>query len=295
MTDRPIPDHDARGDRAPADPNPPGGPEPSGSEPSRPGPSSPEPSTPEPSSPEPSTPAAGSPASGHPTPSTLGTDGPAVAVLWDLDGVLVDTEGLLLEAEQIAFAAYGVELTARTKSRFVGLGGTEVMRATAEHLGVQEHVDDLVARKIAAFTERQPELRGFSPTTRMVRLLAEAGVPQAVASGSPADAIATALRVVGLDDVLTVQVSVEQVAAGKPAPDVFLAAADRLGATPDRCVVVEDAVPGVIAAGVAGMRCLAIPSVTDPLDPRFEQADLLVREGMAGADADRLVDWVLHP
>lgn len=74
---------------------------------------------------------------------------------------------------------------------------------------------------------------------------------------------------------------------------MFLAAAARLGVRPEDCVVVEDAVPGVLGAKAAGMRCLAIPSVVDPLDPRFEQADLLVRDGMPGADAERLLAWVL--
>jgi beta-phosphoglucomutase-like phosphatase (HAD superfamily) len=58
-------------------------------------------------------------------------------------------------------------------------------------------------------------------------------------------------------------------------------------------VVVEDAVPGVLAAKAAGMRCLAVPTVTDPLDPRFTQADLLVPTGMPGLDADAAVAWIL--
>lgn len=137
-----------------------------------------------------------------------------------------------------------------------------------------------------------PGLRAFEPTTTVVRALAAAGVPMAVASGSPAAAIDTSLHTVGLDELLPVRVSVDQVAAGKPAPDVFLAAAAQLGVPPEHCVVIEDAVPGVLAAKSAGMRCIAIPSVTEPLDPRFEQADLLVRDGMSAADATTLLGWL---
>ena len=217
----------------------------------------------------------------------------AHAVLWDLDGVLADTEALLLDAERAAFAAYGAEITPEFKRAFVGTGGTEVLAAMAAALGVDAHLDDLARRKLEAYAARLPFLDGFPQTQAMVRQLAAAGVPQAVASGSPVEAIRAALHLVGLADVLTTVVSADEVAAGKPAPDVFLAAARRLGVPPARCVVVEDAVPGVLAAAAAGMRCVAIPSVRDPLDPRFEVADLVVREGMAAVDPGALVRWVL--
>jgi beta-phosphoglucomutase-like phosphatase (HAD superfamily) len=217
----------------------------------------------------------------------------ARAVLWDLDGVLADTEALLLDAERVAFAAYGADLTPELKRGFIGMGGHEVLAAMAEALGVEADVADLGRRKLEAYAARLPFLRGFPPTTAMVRAFQAAGLPQAVASGSSTEAIHAALHLIGLSDVLTTAVSVDQVGAGKPAPDVFLAAADLLGVPAAGCVVVEDAVPGVLAARAAGMRCLAIPSVVDPLDPRFEDAERLVRGGMAAADAEDLVRWVL--
>ncbi|MGV1005647.1 MAG: HAD family hydrolase [Candidatus Nanopelagicales bacterium] len=81
------------------------------------------------------------------------------------------------------------------------------------------------------------------------------------------------------------QISTLHVAHGKPAPDVFLAAAAQLGVDPANCVVIEDAVPGLQAAHAAGMRAIAIPSVTDPLDPEFTKAELLVAGGMSTADS----------
>lgn len=217
----------------------------------------------------------------------------ARAVLWDLDGVLADTEALLLEAERVAFAAYGAEVTPELKRSFVRIGGGEVLAALADALGVDADLDDLARRKLEAYAGRLPFLEGFPPTQAMVRLLAAAGVPQAVASGSPAEAIRAALHLVDLADVLTTVVSADEVPTGKPAPDVFLEAARRLGVPPGDCVVVEDAVPGVLAAAAAGMRCVAIPSAADPLDPRFEHADVVVRGGMAAVDPEALVRWVL--
>lgn len=226
-------------------------------------------------------------------PDTTHPSGPARAVLWDLDGVLADTEALLLEAEQVAFAAYGVGITAEFKRSFVGRGGGEVLAAMARALGVEVDLDDLARRKLEAYARRLPFLQGFDQTAAVARALHAAGVPQAVASGSPAEAIRAALHLVGLADVLTTVVSADEVAAGKPAPDVFLEAARRLGVPAAGCVAVEDAVPGVLAAAAAGMRCVAIPSITDPLDPRFEDADVLVRGGMPAADPDTLVRWIL--
>lgn len=217
---------------------------------------------------------------------------PVGAVLWDMDGVLVDSESILFEAERVLLAEHGADLTPRTKAQFVGLGGTEVLARLADHFGIDADLPAWTARKIELATALFVDLQPFAPTTAMVRALAAAGVPMAVASGSPMTAIETSLATVGLAELLPVRVSVDQVGAGKPAPDVFLAAAERLGVAPERCVVVEDAVPGVLAAGAAGMRCIAIPSITDPLDPEFERADLLVRGGMSEADAGQLLAWL---
>ena len=217
---------------------------------------------------------------------------PVEAVLWDLDGVLVDSEALLFEAERQVFAEAGVDLTAEVKAGFVGLGGTEVLAALAAHYGIDADLPRWVERKMELVRTLYPGLRSFEPTSTLVRALAAAGTPMAVASGSPPSAIDASLAAVGLAALLPVRVSVDQVGAGKPAPDVFLAAARRLGVAPERCVVIEDAVPGVLAASAAGMRCIAIPSIVDPLDPRFEQADLLIRDGMAAADATTLLTWL---
>lgn len=85
------------------------------------------------------------------------------------------------------------------------------------------------------------------------------GVPMAVASGSSRAAIEATLAVTGLDAYLPLYVSADEVAHGKPEPDVFLEAARRLGVAPESCVVLEDAVPGIRAARAAGMRCVAVP------------------------------------
>lgn len=215
-----------------------------------------------------------------------------LAVLWDLDGTLIDSEPLLFEAERIALAEDGLALTPEVKRPLVGLGGHEVLAALAAAFGVSPDLDVWAARKRNAYLALLDEVTAFGPTVRLAAQLAAAGVPMAVASGSPVEMIERALRSVGLSDAIAHRVSVAEVAAGKPAPDVFLEAARRLRVAPANCVVIEDAVPGVLAAKAAGMRCVAIPYVTDPLDDQFHLADLLIGEGMAAADPEQIMNWL---
>lgn len=214
------------------------------------------------------------------------------AVIFDLDGVLVDSEPLLFEAERVALAEMGVELTEEIKKPFIGMGGMEVMQALLDYFELDGDVEAFAARKVDVYLELARTVAGFAPTAEMVRALAADGVPLAIASGSNPEGIRTCLTAIGLNDFFPVQVSVMSVPRGKPAPDVFLAAAEQLGVDPASCVVIEDAIHGVEAAHAAGMRAIAIPTVTDPLDPGFRKADLLVADGMTAADASELIAWV---
>ena len=214
------------------------------------------------------------------------------AVIFDLDGVLVDSEPLLFEAERRMLAEHGAELTVRAKAPFVGLGGHDVIEALMDLFGIDADVSELAAAKMRHYLELAGTVPGFAPTIELARALHADGIPLAIASGSTPEAIQIALAAIDLTDVFAVQVSTAQVARGKPAPDVFLRAAERLDVPPANCVVVEDAVHGVAAAHTAGMRCIAIPSIPEPLDPGFATADLIVRGGIADARADELIEWL---
>ena len=221
-----------------------------------------------------------------------GTGSPIAAVIFDMDGVLVDSEPLLFEAERILLAELGAELTEEIKKPFIGLGGHEVLQALADHFGLEADVAALGRHKGEIYLELARTVPGFAPTTELARALHADGIPLAIASGSTPEGIAICLAAIGLTEEFPVQVSVSSVARGKPAPDVFLAAAEQLGVDPAHCLVVEDAIHGVQAAHAAGMRVIAIPTLTDPLDPGFHRADLLVAGGMTAADSAQLIAWV---
>ncbi|MET9889520.1 HAD family phosphatase [Streptomyces sp. NPDC006465] len=223
--------------------------------------------------------------------STFGS----TSVIFDLDGTLVDSEPNYFEAGRRTLAGQGVtDFTWAEHERYVGISTQETIALWKERYGLTAPLDTLLAEKnrrylelARASTPVYPEMRTF------VELLAAAGVPMAVASGSSPEAIDAILAGTGLASRFTTVVSADEVAHGKPAPDVFLEAARRLGAAAADCVVLEDAAPGAAAAHAAGMRCVAVPYVAAQADdPAFARADLLLRGGQAEFTARAAYDWL---
>jgi len=215
------------------------------------------------------------------------------AVLFDLDGTLVDSEPTYYEADRRLLASRGIPFSAEDKRRYIGGGNLEMMADLKRRFGFPESAAALAEEKNRIYLELAPHhTRPYPEMARFVERLRGAGLPLAVASGSSPAVLEAVLEAVGLGHAFDAVVSAEEVARGKPAPDVFLEAARRLGAAAPECLVVEDAWQGVQAARSAGMRCLAVPYLVDqPLHAVFAEADLLVAEGAAGFTAERA--WAL--
>ncbi|MGW0843909.1 HAD family hydrolase [Streptomyces sp. NPDC002787] len=219
----------------------------------------------------------------------------STSVIFDLDGTLVDSEPNYYEASLRILAEHGVTgFTWADHERYVGISIQETVSDWKDRYGLAAPVEAIVAQKNRHYLELArtgthvyPEMRKF------VELLAADGVSMAVASGSSREAIEVILGATGLDAYLRTVVSAEEVDRGKPAPDVFLEAARRLGADPADCVVMEDAAPGATAARAAGMRCVAIPYLAAQADdPAFATAGLLVRGGQGEFTAREAYDWI---
>ncbi|GAA4312339.1 HAD family phosphatase [Streptomyces venetus] len=220
-----------------------------------------------------------------------------VSVIFDLDGTLVDSEPNYYEAGRQTLAEHGVpDFSWADHERYVGISTQETVADWKERYGLRASVEELFADKNRRYlelarssTRAYPEMRAF------VELLAAEGVPMAVASGSSPEAIEAVLAGTGLDARLRTVVSADEVAHGKPAPDVFLEAARRLGADPAKCVVLEDAAPGAAAAHAAGMRCIAVPYVPAQADaPEFATAGLLLRGGQEEFTAQVAYEWLVR-
>jgi HAD superfamily hydrolase (TIGR01509 family) len=181
---------------------------------------------------------------------------PLELVIFDCDGVLVDSETLACELQVERLAELGIAMTAsEVTERYLGRSIAYVNAAVAEQLGAPPPTD-----RQRYWEERYRELmtERLRPIPGVAEALERIALPVCVASSSGPESIAFKLSLCGLTDWFGDRIfSAAQVQHGKPAPDLFLLAADRLGADPARCAVIEDSPVGVQAGRAAGMRTFA--------------------------------------
>jgi HAD superfamily hydrolase (TIGR01509 family) len=207
-----------------------------------------------------------------------GQDGPVVnAVVFDLDGVLIDSEPVWEEVRRGYVAETGGRWQPDSQQRLMGMSTQEWARYLSLDLGVGRDPDrvaaEVVDRMARRYDERLPLLPG---AIEAVRRTAERW-PLGLASSSPRRLIGTVLERAGLASLFAVTISTEEVARGKPAPDVYLAVAEKLGVPADTCVAVEDSSNGLRSAHAAGMRVVAVPHPTYPPQPdALAAADLVI-------------------
>ncbi len=200
------------------------------------------------------------------------------AVVFDMDGVIVDSEQVWDEVrEQYVRETGGAYSPAATRD-MMGMSSVEWSRYMADELGVpgtpQEINAAIVARMLARYGEAPPLIPGAVEAGRM----AAGRWPLAIASSSNPELIEVVLRAAGLRELFPVAVSSQEVPRGKPAPDVYLEAARRLGIEPAACTAVEDSHNGIRSAKAAGMRVVAVPNPHFPPDDEaIAQADAVVR------------------
>lgn len=207
----------------------------------------------------------------------MGDPGGYAATIFDLDGVLVDSEIWWDEVREAFAARHGRAWTPDDRAAVMGANGRQWSRTMRDRLSLgltverieREIVDGVVARYRA---EGAPLIDGAVEVVRRVA----ASLPVAVASSAHREVIDAALGALGLASAFGAVVSSDEVAAGKPSPDVYLEAARRLGADPGRCLVVEDSLNGVLAGRAAGMAVVLVPNASIPPDPRaFDAASFV--------------------
>ena len=212
------------------------------------------------------------------------------AVFFDMDGVLIDSEPLWTEAEQQMLARRNLTYSAELKALLMGRESKEAVGLFIEHYNLNEKVEDvirerdqLVARLFQEFLQPMPHV------LPLIRSVWENGVKTALVSSSPRLLVELALDKLGINHLFDLVLSGDQVARGKPAPDIYLAAAKTLNVVPDTCLVIEDAPNGVVAAKAAGMRCLAVSTSVTELE--LAAADRVVSgfSGMGYSELQQLM------
>ena len=214
-------------------------------------------------------------AEGKTTQVIIETGNELEAVLWDMDGVIADTGPYHLKAWQEVFQKRGFNYSDEVFQRNFGKRNDTIVRSIIGDSASPAEVDAITTEKEAVFRQKATaKVKPFPGAIELLKSLREYGVRIALASSAPIENIQLVIQDLGIDNCFAVIVWGREVTEGKPSPQGFLLAAQRLGVEPKNCVVIEDSVAGVTAAKRAGMRCVAVTN-THPRKGLME-AELVV-------------------
>ena len=199
------------------------------------------------------------------------------AVVFDLDGVIVDSEQVWVEVREQYVRGLGLDYPVAATRAMMGMSSPEWSGYLAEALGVPgspaEINDAIVERMLVRYGAEPPLIPG---AVAAVWRMAERW-PLGIASSSNPELIEAVVRAAGIEDVVRVALSSEQVGRGKPAPDVYLEAVRLLGVEPAAAAAIEDSEPGLRSARAAGLRVIAVPNLHfPPNDEALALADVVL-------------------
>lgn len=198
------------------------------------------------------------------------------AVIFDMDGVMIDSEPLWEKTEKIMMARKGLVYNPVYREKIVGLGQKESAVLLKETFSLNENIEDIIDQRISVLLDiYDRELSLVRGLTELLDSVSKSTLKVALASSSPLKVIEFVLSKFDLNKYFDLVVSGDKVEHGKPSPDIYNYTAERLGLECDECVVIEDSINGVISAKSAGMYCIAIPDKR--LNPDgFKKADIIM-------------------
>lgn len=190
------------------------------------------------------------------------------AVIWDMDGVMVDSEVLWGEMEQVFFPRHGIDYHDEFKQYVMGKIQPQVAAFYKEQFNLPQSVEDIIDERVTLLKDiYRKKLQPNPGLHEAVAYCQREILKMAVASSSPRSLIEFVLNTIGLHDAFPVITSGDEVERGKPEPDIFILTAKKLEVAPSECMVIEDSQNGLSAAKAAGMYCVVMP------DPRFSKLE----------------------
>jgi len=217
------------------------------------------------------------------------------AVIWDLDGVIADTAAAHLESWQVAYRKQGIAFFEEEFQKVFGQRNDVIIRQLHGNDFSQSLVDAISTDKENYFRENILEqLKPFPGVVALLNLLKQQGIKAAIGSSAPLENIQVILRGLKIEDLFQAVVYGLEVSKGKPHPDVFQKAAQKLGVNNSDCIVIEDAVVGVQAAKSATMHCIAVTNTHSA--EALKAADLVVDslEKVAINELNKLFDLPIN-
>ncbi|KAF2586365.1 hypothetical protein F2Q70_00034753 [Brassica cretica] len=183
-------------------------------------------------------------------------------VLIDLDGTLINTDGVVSDILRKYLSKYGKQWDGREALKIVGKTPLEAATTIVEDYGLPCGVDEFNSEFYPLFSAQMDKIKSLPGANRLIRHLNGHGVPMALASNSSRANIESKISYhQGWKDCFSVIIGSDEVSKGKPSPDLFLEAARKLNKDPGECLVIEDSVPGVLAGKAAGATVIAVPSL----------------------------------
>jgi mannitol-1-/sugar-/sorbitol-6-/2-deoxyglucose-6-phosphatase len=199
-------------------------------------------------------------------------------VIFDMDGLLIDSEPLWKEAADELFLSYGKQLTTQQYATTTGLRTKEFLQYWFTHFNIDAAKTADAEKKIVINVIELVRLKGkpMPGVQYIINFFLERNFKIGLATSSPPELINVVIDLLGIRTHLHSISSADKLAYGKPHPEVYLNCAGKLGALPDQCICFEDSYNGMIAAKAAKMKCVIVPSVLDNKNPAWEAANLKI-------------------
>jgi HAD superfamily hydrolase (TIGR01509 family) len=199
------------------------------------------------------------------------------AVIFDFDGVLIDSELLWTKADRRMLASHHISYSGGDRHLFTGRSQADAAEIFIKKFGMRLPRVMVIEQRLASleevYSEIEPQL--MPGAEQLIKAIHQEGIKLAIASGTPKRIIEAIIKRRNLADFFGAVVSSDEVKRGKPSPDVYLYAASKINAIPEKCVVFEDAQSGALAAKSAGMFCIAVPNEHTKAQD-FSMADLII-------------------